>query len=242
MKKYFVLYFFLSVLPIITMAEDVLKGGMNKMEAVGNITFADTDVKALCVANWDTNGDGELSYNEASAVTGLGSVFQGNIMITTFNELEYFTGLTTINANAFAGCVRLTSVTIPNNVTTIEHNAFNGTKLASIDIPANVTTIGNAAFNWCSNLTSVSLHYGLTSIGHSAFANCTSLTNITIPSGITSIGNEVFVGCSNLTSVALPQSLSSIGEKAFKDCSKLNSIIIPNNVSYIGPAAFQYCI
>jgi hypothetical protein len=58
------------------------------------ITFADANVKAICVANWDTNGDGELSEEEAAAVTSLGVVFKGNTEITSFDELQYFTGLT----------------------------------------------------------------------------------------------------------------------------------------------------
>ena len=55
-----------------------------------NITFADANVKALCVANWDTNHDGELSLYEAATVTDLGEVFKNNTSITSFNELSYF--------------------------------------------------------------------------------------------------------------------------------------------------------
>lgn len=60
---------------------------------MANIKFADANVKALCVANWDTDGDGELSDFEAAAVTDIGTVFKGQSEITSFNELEYFTGL-----------------------------------------------------------------------------------------------------------------------------------------------------
>ena len=62
----------------------------------GNITFADSNVKALCVQHWDGNGDGELSTDEAAAVTTLGSVFKENKSITSFEELRFFTGLTVI--------------------------------------------------------------------------------------------------------------------------------------------------
>lgn len=65
------------------------------------ITFADAKVKALCVANWDADGNGELSMAEAAAVTSLGRVFEDNDDITSFDELQYFTGLTAIGANAF---------------------------------------------------------------------------------------------------------------------------------------------
>ena len=89
-----------------------------------NIEFSDATTKALCVANWDTDHDGELSTDEAAAVTDLGSVFKENKEIKTFNELEYFTGLTSISLGAFSNCSGLTSVTIPNSVTSIGNDAF----------------------------------------------------------------------------------------------------------------------
>ncbi len=77
----------------------VFKGGIVE-GPIGNMTFADANVKALCVANWDTNSNGELSEEEAAAVTNLGTVFQGNTTITSFDELQYFTGLSDINVEA----------------------------------------------------------------------------------------------------------------------------------------------
>ena len=62
------------------------------------IAFADNAVKAICVDNWDTNGDGELSYSEAEAVTSIPqSIFAGNTTITSFDEFQYFTGLTSLS-------------------------------------------------------------------------------------------------------------------------------------------------
>ena len=74
----------------------------------GNITFEDPAVKAFCVANWDTNSDGELSYAEAAAVTTIGSFFYNKI--TSFNEFQYFTGVTSIENYAFYGCSSLVSI------------------------------------------------------------------------------------------------------------------------------------
>lgn len=88
------------------------------------ITFADENVKTLCVANWDTNNDGELSEAEAAVVTDITDVFYNNVDVTSFNELQYFTGLTNIGKKALYGCLNLTSVIIPNNVTCIEDYAF----------------------------------------------------------------------------------------------------------------------
>ena len=89
-----------------------------------NITFVDATVKAICVANWDTNHDGELSYAEAASVTDLGEVFKSNEDIKSFNELQYFTGLAGIANQAFSGCRNLISVTIPNRVISIGEYAF----------------------------------------------------------------------------------------------------------------------
>ena len=115
-----------------------------------NITFADANIKAICVANWDTSGDGELSYAEAEAVKDLGRVFSNNNNITSFDELQYFTGLQSIGRLAFQNCNGLTSINMPNSVTTIGDDAFDGCSgLTNINIPNSVTTIGGGAFQGC---------------------------------------------------------------------------------------------
>jgi len=89
--------------------------------------------------------------------------------------------------------------TVPNSVTTIGRNAFDGCKsLTGITIPDSVTTIGGAAFYGCTSLTSVSIPDSVTSIGSWVFRECTSLTSVTIPDSVTSIGDFVFFGCPSL--------------------------------------------
>ena len=108
------------------------------------ITFADPAVKAVCVAHWDTDGDGEISYNEASAVTDsmFGTKFRNNTEIVSFDELNYFTGVTALPAYSFSGCTSLESVNIVN-CTSIGNEAFrNDTALKSIDL-SSILTIGN---------------------------------------------------------------------------------------------------
>ena len=184
--------------------EFVYQNGKLTILSVQAIDFADTKVKALCVANWDTNHDGELSMTEAAAVADLGDVFKENSEITSFDELHYFTGLTSIGTDAFYDCSSLTSVIIPNSVTSIGLRTFYGcSSLTSIDIPYNVMSINNGAFAYCSGLTSIIIPNNVTNIGGLAFGFCSNLTSVSIPNSVTSIGDWAFYNCSNLTSVTV---------------------------------------
>ncbi len=120
------------------------------------IDFYDYNLtKGICVKQWDTNSDGELSIYEAAAVTDLGRVFY-NSYIKSFNELKYFTGLAAIGWGAFCGCRYLTDITIPNSVTSIEAYAFwECRNLKAIAIPKSVTSIGDYAFYNCQNVEKV---------------------------------------------------------------------------------------
>ena len=118
-----------------------------------------------------------------------------------------------------------TSYTIPNSVTSIGSEAFEGcTGLTSITIPNSVTSIGNFAFDGCNSLTSITLPNSVTSIGYWTFSCCSSLTSITIPDGVTSIGDMDFGGCSGLTSITIPNSVTSIGDSAFYGCTGLKDV------------------
>ena len=135
-----------------------------------------------------------------------------------------------IGANAFNSCTGLTSVTIPNSVTSIGQGAFyDCTGLTSVTIPDSVTSIGIAAFEDCSGLTSVIIGNGVTSIGNSAFELCTGLTSVSIPNSVTSIGVFAFAHCTGLTSVTIGNSVTSIGGSAFYNCTGLTSIVVDAN-------------
>ena len=217
-----------------------------------NIEFADANVKSLCVANWDTDGDGELSFAEAAAVTNLGTVFKYKSNISSFDELQYFVGLTSIGNSAFSSCSGLTSIEIPNSVASIGIFAFvYCSGLTSIDIPNSVVSIGNYAFSYCSGLEQIIVSSGNTV--YDSRDNCNAIIetstnvlvsgckNTVIPNSVTSIGNSAFADCSGLISIEIPNSVTSIDNYAFTRCSGLTSIEIPNSVTSIGNYAFHKC-
>jgi uncharacterized repeat protein (TIGR02543 family) len=140
-----------------------------------------------------------------------------------------------------------TNITIPSSidghtVTSIGNNAFKDKSLTSVTIPDTVTSIGSFAFYNCLSLVNISIPDSVTSIGDSAFAYCTSLPNITLPPNLSSIGNSTFQYCQALTAITIPSSVTSIGSFAFYYCSSLVSISIPDSVTNIGDSAFAYCI
>ena len=93
--------------------------------------------------------------------------------------------------------------------------------MTSINIPNSVTSIGNYAFSDCSGLTSINIPNSVTSIGNYAFSDCSGLTSISIPEGVTDIEDGVFSRCSGLTSINIPKGVTSIGGFAFALCDNL---------------------
>ena len=179
----------------------------------------------------------------AAEVRAKSGGYSGDIVIPPTVVYDGVTCNVILIANsAFSGCTSLTSVTIPNSVTSIGSSAFSDcTSLTSVTIPNSVTSIGSSAFSGCTSLTSVTIPNSVTWIGEYAFSGCSSLTSVTIPNSVTSIGGNAFSGCTSLTSVTIPNSVKSISSYAFQYCSSLTSVTIPNSVTSIGNCAFAYC-
>lgn len=220
------------------------------------IQFEDANVKAICIANWDANGDGGLSYEEAATVTTIGKEFKGK-GIFAFNELQYFTGLTSISSSAFEDCSELLLIKLPDNIISIDSYAFeNCTSLKKIHIPAKVESIKNMAFYNCLQLITVTYDKDsqLNTIGPLGFMKCTSLTVIEIPASVETIEANAFNGCSSLTTITFEKGshLKTIGGEgkststastrgAFMGCTSLTAIEIPASVELIQIGAFQDC-
>lgn len=137
-------------------------------------------------------------------------------------------------------------VTIPSRykgkpVTMIDHAAFHNSAVTSVTIPDSVTSIHDSAFAYCSSLTNISIPNSVTAIGSFAFEGCTKLESITLPSSLLTISEFLFYDCSQLTTIHIPDSVSSIRTYAFYNCGKLETIRIPVSVTSIGSYAFDDC-
>ena len=213
------------------------------------ITFADANVKAICVQHWDTNSDGELSFAEAAAVTTISDYFYKS-NITSFDEFQYFVNVkylgngpwgdgwvdeessdmdVTFYYGAFDECENLTRITLPEGLETIGRSSFAGCAFSSIIIPESVNSIREAAFAGCKNLSSVNIPNGVLSIAESLFYNCSNLSQVTIPESVTYIDDYAFRYCNSLKNVVLPEGINRIGFGAFL-CNMESVTILANTV------------
>lgn len=222
----------------------------------GTITFKDEKIKQKCIENWDTDKDGEFSYSEAAAVTSIEGAFGAIKTYSSFDELQYFTGITSIPIGMFQDW-RLTSITIPESVTSVGRESFKGCFcLERVSLPSTLKQIEDSAFSGCTSLSDLTAPNGLERIGRFAFFNCSSLIEFTVPNGITIIEEGTFFGCYNLISVNLPEGLNTLSDTklsndyinaqhyyggCFANCSSLRSINIPKSVTSIGSYAFRNC-
>ena len=239
---------------LLSLIEDVL--AMASAEDI--IQFADSVAKTICVANWDTNGDGELSKTEAAAVTSIGTVFKGNTTIGSFNELKYFTGLQSLSIGAFEES-SVTSLELPDGLIEIGSDAFSQCRqLKSIFIPATVSKMGSdsgmAEFWLCYNLETISVDENnkfYTAVDNVLFNK--EMNKIIrypaakpdvayeIPNTVTTINQNCFESCSSLMAVNIPASVTEMGYGVFQQCDNLITVTISDGVTVIGEDAFRSC-
>lgn len=143
-----------------------------------------------------------------------------------------------IGGGSFNGCSILTSITLPNSITSIGVCAFEGTGITSIELPTSLTIIDMFAFFNCTTLTSITIPGSVTSIGKYAFKGCAGLVSVTLPDSVTSIRQNAFQNCTGLISVTFPDSKIYIEQEAFRGCTSLTSITISGSLNSY---AFQGC-
>jgi hypothetical protein len=150
--------------------------------------------------------------------------------------------ITSIGYVAFFRCVSLSSINLPEGLTSIGRAFEECGSLRSISLPSTLSSVEYRAFRNCSSLSSVSLPEGLTGIEDEAFWRCGSLTSINFPSTLKSIGDWAFFECDNLTGINLPAGLTGIGDGAFAYCGSLTSVSLPASLTSIGYGAFSPCV
>lgn len=242
-----------SRLTSVTIPNGVTNIGYYAFEHCSNLTTIDIPDSVITI-NSDAFAycNSLTSITIPSATTDIGrGAFKGCsklIAIRVASENQAYTSvdgiLMTKNADTLIAypAAKQGPYTVPDNVTNIEDNAFEGCGgLTSVIISDGVISIGNWAFSNCSALTNATIPDTVATIGHSAFYRCNSLSSITVPSGVTNIEDSTFYECSKLTSITLPNTVVSIGTSAFHGCTLLTGLMLPSSVTTIGNTAFRNC-
>lgn len=211
------------------------------------IKFADPAVEAVLTAKGVSSDGIGITVADAEAVTSIGTWFKGNTEITSFDEFEKFTGVTSVSPlldngqYAFQGCTNLSSIKLPEKLATIGIAAFDGcVSLSDIDL-TNVKIIKAAAFRNsgikllnCPNLEGT---IEWATFKGSSLENIMSLGNITSLDSISN--NGAFMECSLLRQAILPNTLKIIAHASFAQCASLGYIEMQSNVEEIGSYAFN---
>lgn len=140
---------------------------------------------------------------------------------------------------SFSEVKGITSITIPETVTTIAGAAFWESSLSEITIPTSVTTIGESAFE-NTNLTEIVIPESVISLGDDVLSLCASLESVTLNNNPTAIPARMVSGCTSLAGMTIPATVTKIGEFAFSECAALEDISLPSGVTEIGRFAFAY--
>ncbi len=239
--------------------------GISKAELVNGeliITYTDgtTDNLGKIVSQEKSEGTDGLEYyslpDGTYAVSAGTTKYLEEIVIPSTHNGK---GVSKILDGAFEYCTSLTSVTIPDSVTSIGYNAFFCcTALKSVTIPDSVTSIGADAFSGCTSIKEATIPVsaiahiptsslqtlvvsGEGAIGPFAFENCTSLKSVTIKGGVASIGSGAFLGCTSLEDVVIGDGVTTVESQAFEGCTSLKGIVIPDGVTTMGYNVFFGC-
>lgn len=208
--------------------------------------------------SWDTSPGGMymVTYYHYGSMN-LSKAFEGMLLETVVLPAT----IKKIGTCCFKDCKLLTNVVLPEGITVVDDEAFQGaTSLNTLDL-RNTKEIGDKAFSGCTSLTNIDLSHvetigkeafsgctalpsanisNLAEVSESAFAACTGLKEITFSTNLKTIGNNAFFGCTGIETLSLPEGLETIGQSAFENCTFV-SVTLPNSIMTIDSRAFAGC-
>ena len=170
--------------------------------------------------------DGQQQVITITVVSGSFTFPLSEVPVPGLNKVELGAGITYLAVSSFSLCTKLSSITMPNSITSIEPGAFDGCPLSFITIPSGVTIAdgGGSIFYDCKALSAVSLPNSITAIVDNMFNGCSALKSITIPYSVTTVGTLAFSNCLGLTSIVFPSSIGGMDHYIFTNCDALTSL------------------
>lgn len=215
--------------------------GESAFEGCSNLTSISVGKNVTHIGDRALRGCNKLTSVVWNAINGADCKFPGMEVSSYIIKTPFYSGNGYVS-ETFNITEQITSFVFGNEVEHIPaYLCYGMSNLSSLIVPNSVTSIGEGAFKGCYGLASIEIPNGITSIERGTFYYCRSMISFEIPNSVTSIGEEAFYGCASLTSVTIPNSVTSIGDEAFSYCTGLTSITIPNRVTSIGQDAFFGC-
>ena len=199
------------------------------------------------------------SFNLTSC-TGVTTVAREEFYGCNMTRVDLPNTVVELEPYAFCNCAKLTTINLPESITKIHENVFDGCEALAnvgttggVKFPTNLVKLGSASFTGCKAIKSVVLPNKLSTsistddttintMGTSVFSNCSSINSVTFGNAMTKVPDSTFAGCSSLSSINIPVRFDEIGANAFAKAG-LTTINLANhtNIKNIGESAFAGC-